>query len=333
MAKKPGKSKKDSGPPQPQHRRTSRPSEEEQDDLPIMGGFPPNMEADLAALENLLQSQQFDSIDDANEFIQKLLTEGGGRIPRKMPETPLEKAQDLAYQAQETPDIKKAIRLAKQALKHSKDCADAYIILGDLETESLSEALSYYEQAVAAGERAIGKDRFEEARGHFWGIIETRPYMRARFHLANALWDLGQPDAAIDHYREMIELNPEDNQGIRFVLLHALMQLCRNPEAEELLDQFDDGMANWFYNRALLTFRKHGRSAEANEALEEAFEQNEYVPEYLLGFEEMPVGEEMPLMYGWGDEDEAILYAFKGMILWAQTPGAQHWLAEQYLEE
>jgi tetratricopeptide (TPR) repeat protein len=333
MAKKPEKGKKSGESSPPKHRRTSRPIEEDQDDLPVMGGVLPNMEADIAALQKLLQSQEFSNIDDANEFLQNLLGESGGQIPRKKPETPLEKAQDLIYQAQETPDIKKAIRLAKQALKHSKDCADAYTMLGDLEAESPVQAIPYYEQAVAAGERAIGKDRFEEARGHFWGIIETRPYMRARSQLANALWELGQPDAAIAHYREMLELNPGDNQGIRYLLLHALMQIYRNDEAEALLDQFDDGMAIWLYNRALLNFRKHGRSAIANEALEEAFEQNEFIPEYLLGFEEMPLVEDMPLMHSWGDEDEAILYALKGMILWAQTPGAQHWLAEQFLQD
>jgi tetratricopeptide (TPR) repeat protein len=333
MAKKPAKGKKDSATPQPQHRRTSRPIKEEQDDLPSMGGFPPNMEADMAALQKLIQSQSFSDIDEANQFIQNLLAESGGKIPRKKAETPLEKAQDLIYQAQETPDPKKAIRLAKQALKHSKDCADAYTILGDLEAEDLSQAVTYYEQAVAAGERAIGKDRFEEARGHFWGIIETRPYMRARSQLAGALWELGQPDAAIAHYREMLELNPGDNQGIRNLLLHALLQIYRNDEAEALLDQFDDGMANWLYNRALLNFRKYGRSARANDALEEAFEENEYVPEYLLGFEEMPMFEDLPLMHGWGDENEAILYMAKGITLWDQTPGALRWMAEQYMDE
>jgi hypothetical protein len=92
-------------------------------------------------------------------------------------------------------------------------------------------------------------------------------------------------------------------------------------------------MANWLYNRALLNFRKYGRSARANDALEEAFEENEYVPEYLLGFAEMPMFEDLPLMHGWGDENEAILYIVKCMILWEQTPGAQRWLAEQYMEE
>lgn len=33
--------------------------------------------------------------------------------------------------------------------------------------------------------------------GHFWGILETRFYMRARAGLAEALWELGERDAAI----------------------------------------------------------------------------------------------------------------------------------------
>jgi hypothetical protein len=30
---------------------------------------------------------------------------------------------------------------------------------------------------VAAGERSLGPKAFEEDAGHFWGILETRPYM------------------------------------------------------------------------------------------------------------------------------------------------------------
>src|SRR3546814_18004768 len=49
------------------------------------------------------------------------------------------------------------------------------------------------------------------------------PYMRARAGLAITLWRLGDQQAAIDHYRAMLILNPNDNQGIRYLLATALL--------------------------------------------------------------------------------------------------------------
>jgi tetratricopeptide (TPR) repeat protein len=334
MAQKPGKSnKKDDTTPKGGHRRsrTTRQPEETPSEPANLGFSRLNMEQEMAQLGKLLGEQNFGSVDEVNAFLENLLAESGGMIPKARAETPLEKAQELIYQAMEAPTPKKAVQLARKALKLSPDCADAYLLLGDLDAKSLEEVRDYYEKAVAAGERAIGPELFEEGKGHFWGIIETRPYMRARAQLADLLWELGEPEAALNHYREMMELNPGDNQGIRYLLLSALLQLYKNDEAEALLSQFeDDAFAVWHYNRALLLFRKHGRSPEAEQALLAAFEQNEYVPDYLLGLEEMPFDEDFPEAYGWGDEDEAILYVARGMVLWAQTPGAQSWMAKTY---
>jgi tetratricopeptide (TPR) repeat protein len=325
--------KKDNPAPKGGHRRSSAtpPANQGSDDLPGLPSVRLNMEQEMAQLGKLLNEREFESIDDVNAFLQELMAETGGMIPKAKAETPLEKAQELIYQAMEAPTPRKAIQLARKALKLSPDCADAYLLLAELDAKSIEEARDYHEKAVAAGERAIGPETFETGKGHFWGIIETRPYMRARAQLAELLWELGEPEAALDHYREMMELNPGDNQGIRYQLLSGLLQLWKNDEAEALLAQFeDDAFAVWNYNRALLLFRKHGRSPEAKEALLAAFEQNEYVADYLLGLEEMPFGEDLPETYGWGDEDEALLYVVRGMILWAQTPGAQAWMAKIY---
>lgn len=84
--------------------------------------------------------------------------------------------------------------------------------------------MELYEQGVEAGERALGSEAFEEWEGHFWGILETRPYMRARHGLALCLWEAGESKKAIEHYTEMLRLNPGDNQGIRYVLAGCLLE-------------------------------------------------------------------------------------------------------------
>ena len=69
------------------------------------------------------------------------------------------------------------------------------------DADAWEDARDWYQRGVDAGARALGPDRFAELTGEFWGHLETRPYMRARLALAQALHELGHHDDALDHYR------------------------------------------------------------------------------------------------------------------------------------
>lgn len=252
-------------------------------------------------------------------IMRELLAGEAGR-----PETGMDRAQDLVDQAYQTDRPDKRAKLARRALEISPDCADAYLVLAE-QAETLEEALRLYGQAVAAGERAIGKQEFQQYLGNFWGILETRPYMRARLELARLLWETGDREKAVEHYREMLRLNPNDNQGIRYLLLSALMDLDRDDEAEQLVAQYDDdASAEWAYTRALLVFRKEGDSERARNLLSEAVEANQHVPEYLVGNRPLPT--EPPAMIGMGDQDEAVSYVGQFLRAWRNTSGAIPWV-------
>ena len=67
--------------------------------------------------------------------------------------------------------------------------------------------------------------------------------MRARFALAQALYQAGRRDEAIAHGRELLRLNPNDNQGVRYLLVHWLLETKRSDDAEALLLASCDGVA------------------------------------------------------------------------------------------
>lgn len=237
----------------------------------------------------------------------------------------LREAQALMYQAWEESNPARRLILAHEALEQSPDCADAYVLLAEEEADTVGRALEYYQKGVEAGERALGKEFFKENAGYFWGIMETRPYMRARQGVANLLWELERTDEAAAHYRGMLDLNPHDNQGVRYSLLNLLLSMERDAEADALIAEYeDDGMAEWLYGRALLTFRLEGDSAAAKSALKEALEQNPHVPAYLTGRKRIPG--RLPDFMGWGDENEAILYGSAYLPIWRRTAGAVEWL-------
>lgn len=276
-------------------------------------------------LERLLEEKNFKSYKEMEKYIKSLI---GKPMPEATPRSTLDMAQELCYQAWETDDRKQRIRLARQALKLCKDCADAYVILAEDEAKSLEEARAYYEEGVRAGERALGKETFDKKKGHFWGILKTRPYMRARAGLARCLQDEGKYQQAIAHYKEMLKLNPNDNQGIRYELAICYAEAGMFEELKQLLfysSYRDDVSALWLYTQALLVFREKGNSRLANRLLANAMRYNPYVPDYLLGKKKIPAY--LPEYISPGDKTEAINYAFSFMDIWRQkVPGAIQWL-------
>jgi tetratricopeptide (TPR) repeat protein len=201
------------------------------------------------------------------------------------------------------------------------------VLLADL-TRDLAEATELNRKAVEAGARALGAGAFVDDVGHFWGILETRPYMRALLALAQCLWESGKRDEAIEHYGEMLRLNPGDNQGIRYILAACLLDVGRDDEAAALIEQYaDDASAAWAYASVLIAFRRHGDSEDARLLLAEARKINPHVPVYLTGKKRMP--NHLPDMIGFGDESEAISFVGDYGSGWAKTPGAIAWLRLQ----
>jgi len=285
------------------------------------------MEKKLSDISELLGSKEFASIDEVNAFLNGIIP------PKQIPSSPelarLKKAQDLIYDAWESSG-KRRVELAYRALDISKDCADAYALLAEETARSLEEGKQLYEMAIKAGERALGPKAFKGDVGYFWGILETRPYMRARAGLAQSLWLLGERQQAIEHYREMLRLNPGDNQGIRYILANCLLEEGLDEALGKLLNEYQgDVAAGWLYPHALWIFRREGASPAANASLKKALKRNRFVPPYLLGARRLP--KHLPEYIGLGDESEAVAYAAEAIKGWQKTPGALEWLGGQWV--
>ncbi len=286
------------------------------------------MERAMAQAGRLLQSHEFASLEEANHYLNEALKSGG--LPEIPPATPLEEAQEVVYQALEATGAKRT-RLARRALEISPDCADAYVLLAEA-TKNPHAAKRLYEEGVRAGERALGPEAFEHDVGEFWGLLETRPYMRALEGLAQVEWYLGEHQEAIAHAQEMLRLNPNDNQGIRYVLASWLLAEGRDADLERLLKQYrEDVSATWAYTNALAMFRREGVGRKADAALRKALKTNRFVPLFLLGLKKLP--RHLPEYIGLGDENEAVAYIAEGAASWLATPGALEWFADRLIKE
>lgn len=296
-------------------------------EMPFAMPDPRTIERQLAAVRRLLEAQDFATIEEANAFLQDLATTDrlSAALAPDVELTPLERAQEVIYDALDARASKRRVALARQALAISPDCADAYVLLATETTADLHEMRALLEDGVRAGERALGPELLERYAGDFWGMLETRPYMRARAMLAEVLWDLGDWRAAIAEGRELLRLNPGDNQGIRYRLLLWLLIQHDHAGVEALLEAYaDEASAAWLFGRALHLWRTQGETPRAAEALRDAMRMNPHVRAYLLG--SAPLPELAPQLVGMGDESEAADYVLEAGALWDLTPGALPWL-------
>jgi tetratricopeptide (TPR) repeat protein len=298
---------------------------------------PPTGEQLMRDLQKTLGKQTFANIAEVNAFMQNLMGQGGQVLGGQPlgepggPESLKDEAQDLAFEAMEAATAAKARSLAKKALAKDPDCVDALVVLAGIEADSPQKMIGALQEAVAAGERSLGAKFIKENKGHFWLILETRPYMRALEHLAGVYRAEGLNKAAIAIYEKMLALNPNDNQGVRDPLLGLYLALGGTNDAGKLLEAYkDDSMANSAWGRVLERFLSHDLPGAAA-ALKIARKQNRFVELFLSGQKKLP--RQMPGGYSPGSEEEAILCLDNLALAWGNFKSASFWVMEQLAKE
>ncbi len=297
--------------------------------------FPPTIghnrravERETAAIQAYLEQAK---PKDEEELQQILANINKQELPKPTLTSPKSQSQELIYDAWEFDNPKERIKLAKKALQIYPYNADAYLILAEDSAVSLPKQKALLLKGLEAGEKSLDPDLFQNDIGHFWGILETRPYMRVKSALAQCLWELGEQEDALNHLRELLKLNPNDNQGIRYLLSTYLLAANKLVEYKEVLDKYgEEGSANLLYNRALVEYKQKNKPL-ADSYLQQAFQFNPYVADYLSGKKNPPPIS--PLYYSPGGEDEAQIYAIVHKELWVQTKGALEWLLSILIDQ
>jgi len=282
------------------------------------------MERSLRDIGRLIQGMDFESVDDMNAFVNERLA--GAEVPHPQDPSPHERAQESFYRALDVRG-RLRIKLARDALRLSRDCADAWVLLAE-HMPDLARRTELYREAMEAGARAHPLERGPDSEHGIWGDIEARPYMRARLGYSRCLVEAGRRGEAIEHWLEMLRLNPGDNQGIRWLAAPALIEAGRLDEAARIVRQFEGDLGcTTAYCGSLLTYARHGDGAEARVALDRALKANPHVPKYLSGKARLP--ENTPPHFRPGSEDEAMIVAGGLLAPWRTVPGALDWLGER----
>lgn len=148
--------------------------------------------------------------------------------------------------------------------------------------------------------------------------------MRSKESYANCLLMAGQIEQAEKEFEEMLDLNPNDNQGVRYSLLSIYIELNQFENASRLLETHNEDSAYMNYSRVLIEYGKSGLSSKLDRLLDKATQQNPYVIDFLLGRKKLPRWK--PDYYSFGDTNEAILYVNANFHNWQREGKLLQWL-------
>ena len=180
-----------------------------------------------------------------------------------------------------------------------------------------------FERALAACERGYslgtaalpaGFDRFIE-----WSHLENRPFLRAAHGVALSRLQLDRRGEGISTLEKMLGWNPDDHQGVRFVIGSEYLRAGEEEKARSFFET-ESEYPPYRYEMALLLLRQ-GRHVEAATSLRRGFVENGYIAEVLCGNPHpLPAG----IWHGisWAEPATAMDYVLDYGRLWHATPDA-----------
>ena len=182
-------------------------------------------------IRNVLKIQLWDDrfcrkdVSESNPMKSMVMLPSGFILDRSMAEAkglpfaPLQKTkEDYLYEGLDCfaeGDDKAALYRFKKALEMDDEFVDAYNGLGQVYWEdNIVKATPYFQKAYELTIRKFPSwpERLE------WGVLENRQYLRAIDSLGLVFWREGKVEEAKKMFMLLLTLNPNDNQGARFVL-------------------------------------------------------------------------------------------------------------------
>ncbi|WP_409199300.1 DUF6398 domain-containing protein [Methanobrevibacter sp. DSM 116169] len=183
------------------------------------------------------------------------------------------------------------------------------------------ETIEDYERAIELFRTTKGEEYFKENEGYFWGMLETRPFIIDLLNQSILLWEDNQKERAIDQLKYILKLNPDDNTGVRYILINNLLELNRLKEAEDLIDYFDEEYSSiWYFSKLLLSIKNKDDDETIKKLYNEANNLNKYIVPFLIGTKETP--NHPAEFYSLGDENEAINYFYLAIESWMEDTEA-----------
>ena len=275
------------------------------------------------------------SMDEVNGLLQKFTTDYNGKLPGRVTEKTAKTADDFLELAEEAPTKAKAEKYIKKALELEPDNMDAISASLDMIEDNTWEYYRKLSEAVKNGTKYMEENGFmdEKSVGEFWGILETRPYMRLLNRYADFIVEAGMMTLAAGQYEEMIRLSENDNLGVRYRLMHIYAFLEREEPALNLHKKYDDYEETQMLFPLSVLYFKRGDFDKAEDYLRRLCATNKDTKKFFRAIKKDKLDHYIGEISGYGYRpftiQELIVELMENSFLFSMVPLYMEWAYEK----
>ena len=281
-------------------------------------------------LQEFLKNNNVKDIDDANEKLQEFIKMyNNGEIEYK--NTPLDDAYEILEEAQNARNEKEALRLAKKAYEKSSECFDAILFQCDLEKNGIKR-MKLLDDGLEFEKNRLTKENYfdKENIGHFYGVFETRPYIRGLATKAEYLLEEGKLRQAANVCKEVLKLNENDNLGARYLLMAIYATLEEEKDMLDLYKKYPEEDLEMLFPLFAIYY-KIGNDKKAKDYLNRIDKCNSNFVKYFKGTIK-PSEKINPGYYSRGDSSEIFMYLSRYDYLLITMPRLHEYVIENLMK-
>ena len=246
--------------------------------------------------------------------------------------TPLDDAYEILEEAQNAKTEKEAIKLAKKAYEKSRECFDAILFQCDLEENGIKR-MKLLDDGLEFEKSRLTKEKYfdKENIGHFYGIFETRPYIRGLVIKAEYLLEEGKISQAENVCREVLRLNENDNMGARYLLMAIYATLEKENDMLKLYKKYPEEDLEMMFPLFALYY-KLGNDKKAKEYLNRVDKCNSNFVKFFNG----TIKESKNVSSGYysrGDSSEIFMYLNRYDYLLITMPKLHEYVIENLMKK
>ena len=264
--------------------------------------------------------------NELNEKLQEFIKKyNAGEIEYE--NTILDDAYELLEKAENAKSKTQAIKYAKEAYDMCPNCFDAVLFQVHLEDNPLKRWKLLNEGLEFEKNRLNNEGYFEKDNiGHFYGIFETRPYIRGLCAKADCLLLDGKVKQAREVCKEILILNENDNMGSRYLLMAIYAYFEEENDMIKLYEKYPEEDLEMLFPLFILYY-KQGNDMKAREYLDSINKANPNFIKFFKGT--MKENKDMPYRhYAKGDSSEVIMYFREYDFLVDTIPTINYYILE-----
>ena len=215
--------------------------------------------------------------EEAQKLIDEMIREYNSKLKtgRKSKKSREEESDDYLDMAQNATDIDSANRYLDKALELNPDNFDASIAKIGLRTDEFDK-LKDLDILLNKEEEKLRSEGFFQDTGYFWGMFETRPYMRGLALKCEILESLCRITEVIQVAETMIKLCKNDNLGVRYHLMsyYAIQENLK--KALQLHKKYKNEDSLGFFLPLAVCYFRLGMYDDCKATLQKAEKANKY---------------------------------------------------------